>query len=84
MLPGQQAEHDLRKNSSRNSEKTSPIIHSRSESITAILRKTTHGNVQLNRNERKFPYRSVTFGILHSDSSSSVGKDKYKRTLGAK
>uniref|UniRef100_A0A915K737 Uncharacterized protein n=1 Tax=Romanomermis culicivorax TaxID=13658 RepID=A0A915K737_ROMCU len=63
------------KNSSRNSEKTSPIIHSRSESITAILRKTTNGNVQLNRNERKFPYRSVTFGILHSDSSSSVGKD---------
>uniref|UniRef100_A0A915ID21 Uncharacterized protein n=1 Tax=Romanomermis culicivorax TaxID=13658 RepID=A0A915ID21_ROMCU len=36
-------------------------IHFRSGNITAILRKTTGGNLQPDQKERKFPCRSVTF-----------------------
>uniref|UniRef100_A0A915K7F1 Uncharacterized protein n=1 Tax=Romanomermis culicivorax TaxID=13658 RepID=A0A915K7F1_ROMCU len=37
-----------------------------SKKITEILRKTTDGNLQANRTERKFSFRSDTFGRLDS------------------
>uniref|UniRef100_A0A915J3D1 Uncharacterized protein n=1 Tax=Romanomermis culicivorax TaxID=13658 RepID=A0A915J3D1_ROMCU len=40
-------------------------IHFRSEKIIRNLWKTTNGNLQPNRTERKFPFRSVTLCRLH-------------------
>uniref|UniRef100_A0A915IGK5 Uncharacterized protein n=1 Tax=Romanomermis culicivorax TaxID=13658 RepID=A0A915IGK5_ROMCU len=55
-------------------------IHFRLERTTAILRKTIDGNLQSNRTERKFPFRSVAFDRLHSVPFDYVGNGKCKKT----
>uniref|UniRef100_A0A915JPX3 Concentrative nucleoside transporter N-terminal domain-containing protein n=1 Tax=Romanomermis culicivorax TaxID=13658 RepID=A0A915JPX3_ROMCU len=47
-------------------------VHFRPEKTTAISRKTTDGNLQSNRTERKFPFHSGTFRLLHSVPSKKA------------